>query len=141
MSSISYTEVPVRMLYNEYRCLVPASADALQYIAITGRTNGGVQTALVRQSVERCGGQGYTDAPPPTTTNRMMPSAQRLIGLRFESRSWREGLMGFLPARALSANWEFLLRNSNSVGCPGSEYSRQSRAGLGAKKPGRDRPW
>lgn len=40
-----------------------------------------------------------------------------LTGLRFESLSWRDGLMGFLPARAFSANWLFRLRSSNSVGC------------------------
>lgn len=56
------------------------------------------------------------NVPPPTTTNKMMPSAQRLIGLRLASRSWREGRTAVLPWRTLLANCAFFWRSSNSVG-------------------------
>lgn len=68
----------------------------------------------------------------------MMPRAQRLIGLRFDRASAREALMGFLPARALSAKALFFFRSSNWVGCheahvsvtldrkPSSEERRQT---------------
>ena len=46
-----------------------------------------------------------------------MPNAQRLIGLRFASRSWREGFTAVLPARTLFSNCAFFRRSSNSVGC------------------------
>lgn len=49
----------------------------------------------------------------------MTTSAQMPIGLRFASLSAREGLTGFLPARALFANCAFRWRSSNSVGCEG----------------------
>lgn len=57
------------------------------------------------------------DAPPPMTTNATTPKAQALMGLRFSSFSLRDGLTGFLPARALLANCWFFWRSSNSVGC------------------------
>ena len=58
-----------------------------------------------------------SDAPPPMITNATAPRAQALTGLRFSSFSLRDGLTGFLPARALLANCWFLWRSSNSVGC------------------------
>jgi len=53
---------------------------------------------------------------PPMTTNATAPKAQVLIRLRFSSFSLRDGLTGFLPARALSANCLFFWRSSNSLG-------------------------
>jgi hypothetical protein len=44
------------------------------------------------------------------------PNAQTPMGLRFDSISFREGLVGFLPERATFANFAFFCRISNSVG-------------------------
>lgn len=52
------------------------------------------------------------DVPPPMTTNRISPRAQRGIGDCFASFSLRDAFTGFLPARALLLNWSFLWRIS-----------------------------
>ena len=50
--------------------------------------------------------------PPPMTTNRISPRAQRGIGDCFASFSLRDAFTGFLPARALPLNCSFLWRIS-----------------------------
>jgi len=54
----------------------------------------------------------HVDVPPPMTTNRMSPRAQRGIGDCFASFSLRDAFTGFLPARALPLNCSFLWRMS-----------------------------
>lgn len=59
----------------------------------------------------------HVDIPPPRTTNRISPRAQRGIGDCFASLSLREAFTGFLPARALPLNCSFLWRISREVDC------------------------
>ena len=68
--------------------------------------------------------------PPPMTTNRISPRAQRGMGDCFASFSLRDAFTGFLPARALPLNWSFLWRISREEDCMSSH-------GQGAATQGR----
>lgn len=62
------------------------------------------------------------DVPPPMTTNRTIPRAQRPRGDCFASFSLWDVFMGFLPERALALNCSFLWRISREeVDCSGGD--------------------
>jgi hypothetical protein len=74
----------------------------------------------------------HVDVPPPMTTNRISPRAQRGIGDCFASFSLREAFTGFLPARALPLNCSFLWRISREeVDCELSQDTDHQGERLG----------
>src|SRR6266849_9340006 len=67
---------------------------------------------MTKESEQRRPNVNRLDVPPPMTTNRTSPRAQRGIGDCFASFSLRDAFTGFLPARALPLNCSFLWRIS-----------------------------
>lgn len=95
-----------------------SSGDYMQYDVHKKTSLANSKTTGHEESRQAIGLAAVNDehTPPPKTMNIMSPRAHVGIGELFSICSRRDGLVGFLPARAALANSAFFCRRSRAFG-------------------------